>query len=66
MRPLPVSGGSQRESGTFFFNKFLNFLGSKGLLSRILSTYCFILIDFQNEKSNNRGPKGYNGYQRCF
>jgi hypothetical protein len=36
MRPLPVSGGMQRESGTFFFEvSFLIFWAWRGLLSRI-------------------------------
>lgn len=41
MRPLPVSGGMQRESGTFLVS-----------FPVFLSTYCFILNAFQNEKSN--------------
>lgn len=52
MRPLPVQGGMQRESGTFLFIGFLIF--GRSSLSRLFITYCFILIAFQNEKSNFR------------
>lgn len=41
MHPQPVSGGRQRESGTFSVS-----------FPVILITYCFILIVYQNEKSN--------------
>lgn len=55
MRPLPVSGGDQRESGTFFFEVcFLIFLVQKVLLSRHLLTICFIFIDLQNEKTTSK------------
>jgi hypothetical protein len=45
MRPLPVSGGMQRESGTFLV-PFPYF-----------PTYCFILNAFQNEKSSRSACK---------
>ena len=34
MRPLPIQGGMQRESGTFFVYKFFRFFG-EGSLSRL-------------------------------
>jgi hypothetical protein len=44
MHPLPASGGSQRESGTFFFEAcFSYFFGIESLLSRHLLTIFFHL-----------------------
>ena len=51
MTPLPVSGVTRRESGTFFFKgKFPWFFGHEGPLSRILINILFHLIALQNEK----------------
>ena len=51
MRPLPVQGGSQRESGTFLFIGFLIF--GRSSLSRLFITYCFILMTSKMKKTTS-------------